>query len=337
MRIAYLVAETGVAGGVRIVLAQADALVSRRHVVELVTEAGPVEWRRTLGTWRHVNAFEDVARERFDFVVGTYWRTVQRAYALSAERAVHLCQGYEGGFTAYSDIKSQIDDTYRLPIPKMTVSRHLVPICRAFYDDVTYVGQIVDDEFYRSRRGDEHDPPRVLLCGQAQGDMKGIDDGYAAVRRARERGVDLSLIRVSAWSPANGEPVDEADEFHVALPVAEMTRVMHGCDVLLGPNRREEGFGLPAAEAMASRIPTVLTEIPSYLSLDGRRDYALFAPERDPVALGDRLTEMLEDSRLRDRIADRGAEVAEQFRAHRVGETLETFFSDSMRKRTSGR
>jgi glycosyltransferase involved in cell wall biosynthesis len=305
--------------------------------VTLVTEAGPVQWRATDGKWLEVAAFEEIDAAAFDFVVGTFWTSVRRAYEIAGDRAVHLCQGYEGSFTAYRDIRKDIDDTYRLPIPKMTVSRHLVPICRAFYDDVTYVGQIVDDEFYRSRRVSEHDPPRVLLCGQAQGDMKGIDDGYAAARQARERGVELSLIRVSAWSPADGEPVDEADEFHVTLPVSEMTRLMHGCDVLIGPNHREEGFGLPAAEAMASRIPTVLTEIPSYLSLDERRDYALFAPERDPIALGDRLVEMLTDAKIRDRIANRGAEVAEQFRADRVAVTLEKFFSGSMRKRTSGR
>ncbi|HVS32744.1 MAG TPA: glycosyltransferase family 4 protein [Thermoanaerobaculia bacterium] len=337
MRIAYLVAEAGVSGGVRITLAQADALVSRGHEVVLVTEAGPVEWRPTDGAWLEVGAFEEIAEQPFDFVVGTFWSTVRRAWAIAGERTVHLCQGYEGAFAAYQDIRNEIDDTYRLPIPKITVSRHLVPICRTFHDDVTYVGQIVDDEFYRSASTGVHTPPRVILCGQAQGDMKGIEDGYAAVRHARQAGQELELVRVSPWSPADGEPVDDAGEFHVTLPVAEMTKVMHGCDVLIAPNRREEGFGLPAAEAMASRIPTVLTEIPSYLSLGEVRDYALFAPERDPVALGHRLIELLADSSLRERIAVRGAEVAEQFRAEHVAVRLEKFFSDSMRKRRSGR
>ena len=282
-------------------------------------------------------AFRDADTSAFDFVVGTFWTTVREAHALAGERAVHLCQGYEGAFTAYAPQKAQIDEVYRLPIPKITVSRHLVEVCRRFHDDATHLGQIVDGEFYRDTRGPEHDPLRVIVCGQAQADMKGIDDAYEAVRRARAAGVALHLVRVSSWIPAENEPVGEAEAFHVSIPTEAMTRVMHSCDVLLAPNHHEEGFGLPAAEALASRIPVVMTEIPSYLSLDATRDYALFAPESNPARLGDRLIEILTDETARERLAHRGAAVAEQFRAERVGAVLEAFFSARARTRTSGR
>src|SRR5205085_12479860 len=104
---------------------------------------------------------------------------------------------------------------------------------------------------------------------------------------------------------------------------------MHSCDVLVAPNRREEGFGLPAAEAMASGIPVVMTAIPSYLSFDEKHDYALFAPEGNAVELGEKLIEMLGDESLRERLRTRGREVAEQWRAERVAERLEAFFVSS--------
>jgi glycosyltransferase involved in cell wall biosynthesis len=332
MRIAYLLAGTEIAGGTRVAVAHADALTARGIDVTLVTTGGPLTWRRSHAKWMHVASFEDVDASQFDFIVGTFWTTLADAYRLGGtQRGVHFCQGYEGSFTGYQHLKPQIDAAYALPLPKLTVSPHLVPICRAFYDDATYVGQIVDAEFYQP-----HDvvnaKPRVLLVGPAQADFKGIDVGYAAVRRARELGASFDLIRVSQWLPDEDEPTTLASEFHVALPTAEMLRVFASCDVFLGPSRNEEGFGLPAAEAMASGVACVLSEIPSFLSWDERRDYALFTPEGDGVAMGNALARLLADAALRAQLAERGRIIAEQFRAENTAERLMAWFGVRQRE-----
>jgi glycosyltransferase involved in cell wall biosynthesis len=325
MKIAYLLEDTELAGGIRVAVAHADALTDRGHDVTLVTKGGPLTWRRSRARWRHVESFEDIDAAAFDFVVGTFWKTLPATYALAGKRAVHLCQGYEGSFTAYQPFKAAIDAVYRLPMPKITVSPHLVAICRELHDDATYVGQIVDEEFFQEHRL-KPVPARVLLVGPAQADFKGIDVGYAAVRRARARDAAFDLIRVSQWAAAEGEPVELASEFHVALSTAEMARLIASCDVFLGPSRHQEGFGLPAAEALASGVPAVLSEIPSFLSWDAARDYALFTPENDGDAMGDALARLLGDAALRERLARRGRAVVEQFRAEKTGARLEAFF-----------
>lgn len=327
MKIAYLLAGTEIAGGTRVAAAHADALTDRGHEVTLVTTAGPLTWRSSHARWLHVPSFEEVDGRQFDFVVGTFWTTLGAAYALGGSaRGVHFCQGYEGSFTGYRSLKPQIDAAYALPLPKITVSPHLVPICRAFHDDATYVGQIVDDEFYQPHRG-ANARPRVLLVGPAQADFKGIDAGYAAVRRARELGAGFDLVRVSQWLPDENEPATLANEFYVALPTAEMVALFPTCDVFLGPSRAEEGFGLPAAEAMASGVPCVLSEIPSFLSWDERHDYALFASEG---SMGDALVRLLGDAALRERLASRGRKVVEQFRKERTAERLERWFASRL-------
>src|SRR5205085_1018928 len=222
-------------------------------------------------------------------------------------------------FSFYQPVRAEIEAAYRLPIPKLVVAKSLVPICEQFTKDVTYIGQIVDDDFFRARTTRENEPLRVLLCGESQADMKGIDDGYGAVAHARWFHQKLDLVRVSSWAPSRQEPLDSVQEFHVALDTREMTRLMHSCDILIAPNHREEGFGLPAAEALASGIPTVMTSIPSYLSFDETRDYALFAPEENPVELGEKLIELLGDFELRERLRARGRQVAEQWRAEHTG------------------
>src|SRR5207244_4755955 len=107
------------------------------------------------------------------------------------------------------------------------------------------------------------------------------------------------------WVSAAGDPVDLPTECHGPIPTAQMPRLFASSDIYLGTNRRQEGFGLPAAEAMASGVPTILTEIPSYLWWDERHDYALFTPEEDGEAMGDALVRLLGDAALCERLARR--------------------------------
>jgi Glycosyl transferases group 1 len=317
---------------VRVQLAHADALIARGHRVRLVTKGLPLTWRSSRAEWIYVDDLRQYDASSDDFVVGGFWLTVNPAYEIAGERAVHFCQGYEGAFSAYEPVREQIEATYRLPIPKMVVSKSLIPICEQFTSDVTYIGQIVEKEFYRAVTPRENEPLRVLLSGQAQADLKGIQEGYGAVAHARWFHQKLDLIRVSPWAPSREEPLENVQEFHVALNTDEMTRLMHSCDVLIAPNHRQEGFGLPAAEAMASGIPCLLTAIPSYLSWDANQDYAVFAPAENAIELGEKLIELLSDFDLRERLRARGREVAEQWREEHVAGRLEQFFSSRLRQ-----
>ncbi len=326
LHIAYLLEDTAVAGGIRVAVAQADALTERGHEVTLLTRGQPLSWRHSHARWEFVSDWSEVDARRFEFLVGTFWRNLRAAFQLVGKRAIHLCQGYEGSFTAYQALKAEIDAAYSLPIPKITVSPHLVQICKRFHDDATYIGQIVDDVFFRQPQFRDAPRMRVLLVGPMQADFKGIDVGYDAVRHARAAGAQFDLIRVSQWPAADTEPSNLAEEFHVGLDSAAMARLIATCGIFLGPSRHQEGFGLPAAESMASGLASVLTKIPSFLSFDGAQDYALFAAEDDGKGLGDALVRLLGDAPLRRRIALRGCEVVEQFRAHHTGLRLERYF-----------
>jgi hypothetical protein len=333
MNIAYLMEDTALSGGIRVQLAQADALIARGHRVRIVTKGLPLTWRPSRAEWVYVDDFNTYDARDDDFLIATFWTTLPAAFAIAPEKALHLCQGFEGSFTAYQSIRGEIEAAYRLPIPKLVVTRSLVEICKQFSDDVTYIGQIVDDEFFRARTPAENEPMRVLLCGESQVDLKGVSEGYGAAAHARWFHQKFDLIRVSPWAPSREEPLDSVQEFHVALNTREMTRLMHSCDVLIAPNHAEEGFGLPAAEAMASEIPVVMTSIPSYLSFDDVHDYALFAPQENAVELGEKLIEVLSDVDLRDRLRVRGREVAEQWRASHVAERIEKAFHAEARRR----
>jgi len=338
MNLLYLVDDTGISGRVRAVLAQADALAARGHRVTIATPGEPVHWRTSRAEWLYLSGFDDLRDvDGYDFVIGTRWSSALHAHRLAGTRAVHYCQASEAAIETIPETRERIEEVYALPIPKMVGSRHLEPLVRQSEHPVAWVGRIVDDEWYRNVTPFEHDPLRVLLCGAAQIDHKGVDDGYGAVNHARWHSHVFDFVRVSPWAPSPAEPSDQlAQEFHVALGGSEMTRLVHSCDVLIAPNRNDEGHALVVAEAMASGIPCLLTRVPAFLSLDVTHDFALFAEVDDPEDLGERLMELLEDEDLREHLRKRGRQVAGQFRAARVAARVEEFLEDLRNERADG-
>src|SRR5207244_1506870 len=115
--------------------------------------------------------------------------------------------------------------------------------------------EIVDDAVYRARIPRLRQPPRVLLSGASQDERKSIETGYGAAAHARWFHQRFDLIRVSPWAPSREEPLDAVQEFHVGLTNAEMTRLMHSCDILIAP---EERLSLSTAEAFAAALPVTM-------------------------------------------------------------------------------
>src|SRR6202171_480773 len=227
LRISYLVEDTALSVGIRVQLMQADALIARGHQVRMVTKGLPLTWRSCDAAWVYLDNFYNYDASEDDVVGGTFWLTLHPAWEIARERAVHLCQGYEGFIGAYADRVDKIENAYHLPLPKLVVAPSLVEVCKRFTDDVTYIGQIVESDFFRDHTRRENEPLRVLVCGQAQADFRGIEDAYGAVAHARWFHQKLDLIRVSAWAPSEAGPVECVREFHVALNTHEMTRLMH--------------------------------------------------------------------------------------------------------------
>ncbi|MDQ6800507.1 MAG: glycosyltransferase [Acidobacteriota bacterium] len=310
MNIAWLLETTAISGRTRAVLALADAIVSRGHRVRLITDGPDLTWRHSSAEWVHVDNFAVYDSGGEDFVVATSLSTLKTANA-------YYCFG--------DDEPSALAG---VDIAMLAASKILLERYANFAKDITFIGAIVDDEVYRKAAPREHQPPRVLLCGPAQEDGRGIDDGYGAAGHARWFHQKLDLIRVSAWAPSREEPLDSVQEFHVALSTAEMTRLMHSCDIVLAPNERETAFSLSTMEALAAGIPSILAAIPSFLSFDAQNDYALFAPPGNAVEMGERLIEMLDGADVRQRLRSRAREVAEQWRAPAVADRLERFFSE---------
>src|SRR2546428_12560806 len=96
LRVACLLEDTALSGGIRVHLAQADALVARGHRVRLGTQGAPLTGRTSRGEWIYVSDFHEYDASEDDFAVGTSWLTVGPAWDIARGPAPHLCLGYEG-------------------------------------------------------------------------------------------------------------------------------------------------------------------------------------------------------------------------------------------------
>ena len=70
MNLAYLLEDTSISSVTATAVAQADALIARRHRVRIVTKGSPLTWRSSRAEWIYVDNFQEYNSGEDDFVIG---------------------------------------------------------------------------------------------------------------------------------------------------------------------------------------------------------------------------------------------------------------------------
>jgi glycosyltransferase involved in cell wall biosynthesis len=113
------------------------------------------------------------------------------------------------------------------------------------------------------------------------------------------------------------ETLDLRDvEFRGFVPEEEMNAFYNRLDIFAFPSDYE-GFGLPLLEAMACRVPVVATNLSSHPEIVG--DAGLLV-EPDARSLAHALARLVEDPKLRRKLAERGYRRSQQFSWERCAE-----------------
>ena len=276
LRVRYLLEGSALFGGTKVALRHAELLAGRGHRVSVVGREPRPEWHRSAeseddGTGG--GAFEYLARPDLDLAglppadvtVATYWTTIGPA-AAAPGAALHLCQGYEASYSHNRADHAAIRAAYARPLPAMVVSPHLGELlAREYGRPWRAVPPPLERAFRPAFRRGPRRPPRVLVVSPFEIDWKGVATALEAVALLRSRGLGCRLLRLSQWpEPAEERELLAADEFHAGLPPAAVPELVRSCDLLLAPSWEQEGFGLPALEAMASGVPVVASDVSCY-------------------------------------------------------------------------
>ena len=331
MKIAYLLASSGLSGGAKVVFQQAEELARRGHRVTVVSPDPRPDWvSLTACAFEESSPDRSRALSQSDAVIATFWTTLEPARRAARGTVFHLCQGLESDTAFYADRREAILAAYRIVPNKIVVSPHVrASLEELGFSDVTDVGQAFDAAAFRvADRTFDQDELRILLPGLFEIDVKGVAEALDALARLRAGGKRFRVVRVSAEPPGSVERKRGiVDEFHCAVPPDRMPALLAGADLFLGPNHAVEGFGLPTLEALAAGLPAALSETPSHRAIAGGD--AIFFPPKDVEAMTAALRRLLSEPATRQRLSAAGPLRAKRFRTSDVADRLEALFREA--------
>ncbi len=335
-------------GGFKVVYEYANRLQARGHRITVVhprnedEQTGAVQnikshlWKyklllrdRPLIPW--FNLSPDVRsflvpdlRERFipdaDCIIATAYSTSFHVdgFSESKGRKFYLIQSYE----TWQGSEERVNASWKLPLNKIVVSRWLLRIARELgeSDRTTYIPLGLDfSRFKLTVPVRERNIPRVGMLSHAH-EIKGTKDGLRALQIARDKipdlqatvfGVDERGIDLPGW-------ID-----YLRLPSSRQhLDLYNSCQVFLHPSW-VEGWGLPAAEAMACgcAIVAAANEGVHEFAVDGEN--AMLAPIKQPEVLAEKLVDLLIDDDLRIKLAETGYREVQKFTWDRAVNSLE--------------
>ncbi|MFN3480089.1 MAG: glycosyltransferase [Thermodesulfovibrionales bacterium] len=339
LRITYLLESTELWGGNKVVFEQAEALSEIGYDVTILSKDSGPDWYKLRLPVKQVPSFNSNTIPESDIVIGTYWSTVRPAHESNKGVTIHLCQGYEGDFKELQHRKAEIDEVYLLKIPKLTVSPHLDKFLKERFNAETYyIGQMINRGlFYPSHSPIHpftHSPVKILIVGPFEADVKNISTALRGISIAKRRlKIPINVIRVSQCPLSKKEEdIIKPTVYYFHIPFSSMGEIYRNATLLISISKEAEGFGLPALEAMACGIPTILSRIPSYMSLDERQDYALFVDPTDAKSVAMAIKEMVNNKDLREHLIKRGLEVSAKFTKEEVIKRLTSAFGEILRK-----
>ena len=334
MRVVYVVESLELSGGVKVIVEQAEGLAARGHDVTLVTRDARHAWLPVRVPIREVAAFDAAMLPPADVHVATWFPTVvPTVRAARAPKIFHFCQGYEAPHPHTFHRLAEIEEAYRQDIPKIVVSAHLRDILAPRYPGPYHVlpQAIPAQDFAPSGpvREAPRRPPAAGIVGPFEAPLKGIAVALRALARLRDAGRDVRLYRASAFAPSAAETaVLLADVYGHALPSRFMPIWYHALDVLVHPSFDAEGSPLPPLEAMASGVPVVLSDIPSFRDLPD--DAVSRVPPGDVSLFAREIARLLDDRGLWAARRARGLEIARTYSIDRVLEKLEEIFGQKI-------
>ncbi len=170
----------------------------------------------------------------------------------------------------------------------------------------------IDTDLFREVNGVPKHPSSLVLVNSGEQSLKGVPYLFQALRMLKG-GADIKLTVVGSPVP-DGQylklirqyGIEDMVTFTGRVTADELVRHYSEAEICVVPSLYE-GFGLPAAEAMACGLPVVSTTggaLPEVVGQDG--DAGILIPPAQPEALAAAIRTLLADAPLRRRMGEAG-------------------------------
>lgn len=320
-------------GGLKIIYTYANALVQKNCEVHLIfcikdpvakfSRYIPYSIRRTMQNiliWRGPSWFELDTKIRLHAVTAITNETIPNADAVFATavgtalpvaqlsfqkgKKIYLIQGFEN----WDCTNEEVYQTYRLGMVNITVAKWLSKIVDKYAEEPSIcISNGIDSTIFALKNPIGNREKHSLIFHYRSAEYKGGRYAFEVCRKLKEYYADLKVTVVSIEPPP--EEMPSFCKYLQNVKPAQIAEINNNAQVFLCTSV-EEGFGLPALEAMACGCALVSTSYRGVLeyTVDGKN--SLLAPIKDVDTLTNNIIRLFKEKALRDRIAEAGAKDA---------------------------
>lgn len=324
MKIAYLIPNCGLSGGIAVVCQHVNRLQNRGHDLLLVSESDEreIDWFPNQNV--EIKGVNDIPAD-LDVLVATAWSTAYRAAILPAKNKFYFVQSDETRFHPKDSAWEHITRlSYSMGFNFITEARW---IKAWLYDNFGHEAELIpnglDKRMFSPSKplAEKGNRPRILLEGAIGLPYKGMAEAFEAVRE-----LDVEVWCVSSY----GRPDKswKCDRFFGRVPMTEMKGIYSSCDILLKLSRVEGFFG-PPMEMMACGGVSVVGKVTGYdeYIVDGVN--ALVVEPTKPAEAAQALKRLIDDAELRQRLIENGKKTVDNWQWEPTIDVLERCFSDA--------
>lgn len=265
------------------------------------------------------------ASSRDDAVIATSVRTAEAvaAWPESAGRKFYFVQGFE----TWDFSADRVRASWLLPLVKIAVSHWLGDLIAAAGSAAVILPNGADPDAFGIDVPIEGSARKCLLWPHHWLAQKGSDDVQAIVPLLKSGFPGIEVRAFGTTRPPRAWPHDVEYVLNPSQP--RLRELYNQAAVMIAPSH-EEGWGLPASEALQCGCGLVATDIGGHREFLRHEQNALLFPPTDRDALARDTRRLLSDPGLRLRLARQGVADLHALRFEPIAQRLRLILSGEM-------
>jgi glycosyltransferase involved in cell wall biosynthesis len=301
VRVAFVVPDVHLSGGINVIVHHAIAMAARPGWSVALVASSP----RPAERWPYPGIEDiellhlaDVADDHFDIALATWWGTVRHLPLVPADRYAYFVQSLEDRFAGPMDLDTAYvaGATYHLGLPTITEAGWIADLLRAQNPGVPchLVRNGVDKKIFAPVESVEvrsEGPLRLLVEGSRHVPFKGVGDALDAISKMKG---DRHVTLVAIDDPS---PHPLADRVEGRMSQSQLAKIYAETDVFVKLPRVEGMFG-PPIEAFHLGATCVVSPVTGHDEYIEHGWNALVAAWDDPTGTGRLLDLLSADRRL---------------------------------------
>jgi len=307
LRIIYVMLDTGLAGGHRVIFEHVNGLIEAGCEVILYATSPAPSWfplKVPVKTFTSYHLLEDDLREQEAIKVATWWETAPSVWRSSITKGipVYLVQDIETSYYADSDpARHEVIAWYKKEFNYLTTSTWNRNQLAELGLGAKIVAPGVDLSTFREK-GLKRESNTLLAVGRSH-PLKNLDLTIEAWNKLNER----SKLVLFGVEPSLGKEIG-AD--YIVAPDDEKIANLYNEATVFIQTSRHEGFCLTVLEAMACGAPVICTDADGNMDFCVHGENCLIVEQDNVQQLAEAIRKLCSDGELQRSLSKAGLETA---------------------------